>query len=344
MARILNLNEHGEAVSKALARCFQSAYVNFLIGSGASYPAVPTAGAIEEEIADLFKENRNEEANLRLYEFLASIQAPMNKLIEGEADDTNATILEQYSNYLGIIETILSEGRSNILPKKATIFTTNYDLFFEAASASYAALSLNDGFTRAPRLDSRFEYSSRTFFNTTFNTGNLYDYKVEIPSINLIKLHGSVGWKKDNDHVLFNLEKRDLLRAAANSDEIRTFIERYAVVLPQTTKFSTTVMERNYYELLRIYANELDRENALLVAFGFSFGDEHIFDITKRALKNPTLKLVAFAFNEADRDSFTAKFDGHNNVDIVAPPPGEQIDFQRFNDIIGASVPKKEPA
>lgn len=250
----------------------------------------------------------------------------------------------RYVSYLGIIETILSEGRPNILPKKATIFTTNYDLFFEAASASYAALNLNDGFTRAPRLDGRFEYSSRTFFNTTFNTGNLYDYKVEIPCINLIKLHGSVAWKKDGDHVLFSLEKRGLLPADGAADDMKAFIEKYAVVLPQTAKFGTTVMERNYYELLRIYQNELDRENSLLVAFGFSFGDEHIFDITKRALKNPTLKLVAFAFNEADRDSFTAKFDGHNNVDIVAPPPDEQIDFQRFNTIIRAFLPKKEPA
>src|SRR5215510_9786154 len=101
-------------------------------------------------------------------------------------------------------------------------------------------------------------------------------------------------------------------------------------------------MERNYYELLRIYAYELDRLNALLVTFGFSFGDEHIFDITKRGLKNPTLKLVAFAFNEADRDSFAAKFDGHNNVDIVAAPPGEQIEFQRFNSIIRGFLPKKD--
>lgn len=344
MARITNVNEHGEAVSKALARCFQSGYVNFLIGSGASYPAVPTAGNIEQEIADLFKENREEEGNLKLYEFLTSIQVPMNKLLDAEADDNNARTLEQYINYLGIIETVLSEGRSNILPKMASIFTTNYDLFFEAASARYSSLNLNDGFTRAPRLDGRFEYSSRTFFNTTFNTGNLYEYKVEIPCINLIKLHGSVAWKKDGDHVLFSLEKKDLLPAAGNPDEIRAFIEGYAVVLPQTAKFRTTMMERNYYDLLRIYANELDRENALLVAFGFSFGDEHIFDITERALKNPTLKLIAFAFNESDRDAFARKFDAHNNVEVVAPAVGEQIDFQRFNNIIGARVPMKGTA
>jgi hypothetical protein len=53
---------------------------------------------------------------------------------------------------------------------------------------------------------------------------------------------------------------------------------------------------------------------------------------------------VAFAFSEADRDSFTAKFDGQNNVDIIAPEPGEQIDFQRFNATIRAFLPVKEHA
>lgn len=149
-----------------------------------------------------------------------------------------------------------------------------------------------------------------------------------------------MSWMKEGDDILFSVKVRDLLPAIKTPDDVKAFIESYAVVLPQTTKFRTTLMERNYYELLRIYANELDRENALLVTFGFSFGDDHIFDITRKALKNPTLKLVAFAFNEADRDSFTIKFEGHNNVEIVAPPAGEQIDFQRFNATIAACLPK----
>jgi len=342
MARIVELDMPDDGIRKTLTRSFQSAYVSFLIGSGASQPAIPTAGRIEQEIADLFEAGRDEEARLRMYEFLASLQEPMNKLIEEEDDDLNNRALENYRRYLGIVETILSERRTDILPKQATIFTTNYDLFIEKASASHSALKLNDGFTRLPRLDSRMEYSSRTFFNATYNTGNLYDYKVEVPSINLVKLHGSISWKKEGDDILFSVKKRDLLPAVRTPDDVRAFNESYAVVLPQTTKFRTTLMERNYYELLRIYANELDRENALLVAFGFSFGDDHIFDITRKALKNPTLKLVVFAFNEADRDTFAVKFEGHNNVDIVAPPVGEQIDFQRFNATLASCLPKAE--
>lgn len=340
MARIKELDSPNNDIGSSLARSFQSARVNFLIGSGASCLAIPIVGNLEQEIADLFNGGLEEEARSRMYDFLASIQEPTNKLIQGIDDPQNNSTLEQYRNCLGVIEIMLRERRTDLLPKQATIFTTNYDLFIEQASAAFSTLNLNDGFIRVPRLDKRVEYSSRMFFTQTYNIGNVYDYEVEIPSINFVKLHGSVSWTKDGDDVLCQIRNRDLLPAGSPRADIRDFVESYAVVLPQTTKFRTTLMERTYYELLRIYANELDKANTLLITFGFSFGDSHILDMTKKALKNPTLKLVAFAFNAADRDAFAAKFDSNNNVDIVAPPAGEEIDFQRFNDLLRGVLPR----
>ena len=111
------------------------------------------------------------------------------------------------------------------------------------------------------------------------------------------------------------------------------------MVLPETRKFHTTLMDGTYYELLRIYANELDREGTLLVAFGFSFGDKHILDITKRALRNPTLKLVVFAFEDTDREAFLKMFEDYNNVDIIAPGTLLRIDFARFNGVLRSILP-----
>src|SRR5690242_19589743 len=122
---------------------------------------------------------------------------------------------------------------------------------------------------------------------TTSSTANLYNYRVDIPCINLMKLHGSLSWKKDGDGILFSVENKPLLPAGKTAVEARSFIDDYAVVLPQAKKFHTTLMDSTYYELLRIYANELDREGTLLVSFGFSYGDSRILGITKRALKNP---------------------------------------------------------
>ena len=338
MAIILNLEKDSDRIRETLKRSFQSAHINFLIGSGASLPAIPVAGNLEQEIANLAEAGQEEKARLKLYDFLANIQKPMKKLIKGRSNMDNEKTLKYYENYLGVMETILTERRTNLLPKQATVFTTNYDLFIEKASVSHPVLRLNDGFSRVPSLDSRMEYSSRNFFSTTYNAGNVYDYRVEIPCVNLIKLHGSLSWKKDRNDILFDIVPHSLLGRQKTDLKIQTFIDRYAVVLPQTTKFRTTLMDRTYYELLRIYANELDKENVLLVSFGFSFSDEHIYEITKRSLKNPTLKLLVFVFNH--ENEFEERFEGYNNVHIIVPQEDQEIDFDKFNQTLRNSLPK----
>ena len=339
MAQIHNLHEAGEDIRKALARSFQSGHVNFLLGSGASAPAIPVAGQVEQQIANLFEAGNDAEARQRMYEFLAAIQQPTNRLIDDNPNAEDAQTLAHYSSYLSIVETILSERRTTLLPKQATVFTTNYDLFIEKASVNYPSLKLNDGFSRVPSLDNRMEYSSRNFFTTIYNTGNLYNYKVEIPGINLVKLHGSLSWQKEGEEIVFRVATRTLLNPGHTPEDIEQFIDAYAVVLPQTAKFRTTLMERTYYELLRIYANELDRENTLLVAFGFSFGDDHIRDITIRALKNPTLRLIVFAHGPERTDAFAQTFAGYNNVEIIAPADGAQIGFEEFTETLLALLP-----
>ena len=67
-------------------------------------------------------------------------------------------------------------------------------------------------------------------------------------------------------------------------------------------------MDYHFYELMRIYANALEKENAILFVAGFSFADEHIASITKRAAdRNPTLQIVIFAFSNDEEDSFKTK-------------------------------------
>jgi hypothetical protein len=77
-----------------------------------------------------------------------------------------------------------------------------------------------------------------------------------------------------------------------------------------------------------------------LIAFGFSFGDEHILAITRRALKNPTLRLLVFAHDEPARDSFLKLFEGHHNVEIISPAAGGTIAFGDFNAALGSFLPK----
>jgi len=326
--------------SKSLARSFQSGRINFLIGSGASLPAIPIAGAIEQEIALLYKAGDAIEARKRLYNFLHGIHEPTNKLIAEASDAAIDQTVANFRSYLGNIDRILSSRRTALLPKQATIFSTNYDLFVEKASIALPTLTLNDGFSRVPSLDNRMRFSPRNFFNSVYNTGNVYNYRVEIPSVNLIKLHGSLSWARDKEELLYRVASRVLLTSTSEDSDVQAFLDDHSIILPQVTKFQTTVIESNYYELLRIYANELDRENALLVAFGFSFGDEHILAITRRALKNPTLRLLVFAYNESARDGYLHLFEGHHNVEVIAPSSGGTITFNDFNAALGSFLPK----
>ncbi len=340
MARIVDFESSLKEICKALARAFQSGNVNVLLGSGASAPAIAPGGTIEREVAALLQSGKEDEGRRHLYDFLAAVQAPTNKLILDEADENNAAVLKNYKDLLATLERILAERRTTLLPKQATIFTTNYDLFIEKACVSVASLKLNDGFARVPSLNNRMEFSSRAFFDATYNTGNLYNYRVEIPCVNLIKLHGSLSWLKDGEAIIFRVAKKDMLAEPKHADQVKKWLEDHAVVLPQAQKFHTTLMDRTYYELLRIFANALDRENTLLLAFGFSFADEHILDITKRALRNPTLRLTVIAFDGAAKTDYATRFEAFNNVEIVAASNGKQLTFEAFNDLLRSVLPK----
>ena len=229
---------------------------------------------------------------------------------------------------------MVSERKSTLLPKQATIFTTNYDLFIEKAAARCPILRLNDGFGTASNFDRSLQFSSRNFFNVTYNTSNLYDYQVEIPSANLIKLHGSLSWHKAGDDIVFRVAPKAPPPAPASRAQQEAFIKEFSVILPRTAKFRETLIDSTYYDLLRIYNNELDRANCLLMTFGFSFSDEHILGITKRALKNPTLRLVVFAYDGAAANQYLQRFQEHNNVQAIAPPDGEAIQFSDFNKLL----------
>ena len=83
---------------------------------------------------------------------------------------------------------------------------------------------------------------------------------------------------------------------------------------------------------MRIYSNALERENSVLFVMGFSFADEHLAQLTKRAAAtNPTLQVIIFAFSDNDKDKYLRNLGitgkgGNNNIAIITP-----TDFKREN-------------
>lgn len=101
------------------------------------------------------------------------------------------------------------------------------------------------------------------------------------------------------------------------------------------SKFEETVLERCYYDLLRIYANELDRNNALLLVSGFSFRDEHIRDLTLRAAKSNPRLLLLIACHRGDK---AAEFEGYfgdcKNVFYLVPEDGKELGIAELAEVV----------
>lgn len=323
-----------EGVALVLERHIQSAHLNFLFGSGASSPAIELAGTVEQEIDKCLARSQYDEANQQALEFIEDLEYQHQFLPDDytEGDDTDIT-LQNYVRFMQSIDRILFERKNILLPRQANIFTTNYDEFFEVAASKLPSLLLNDGFNRRVGGDG-FQYGPEAFFDRVYRSGTVYRHQSEVPSVNLIKLHGSVSWKRDEDQrIVFGSAETHQLTVVEkdNPPVVASALAKRAVILPNMRKFESTLLDRIYFDLLRLYSNALEIENSLLFVFGFSFADQHILDITRRALRNPTAKVVLFAYSSADVVDFEAKFSAHRNVLIIHPGEGSSIDFSALN-------------
>lgn len=323
-------------------KSIQSANINFIIGSGCSYPYLKPLGDIEKQIMDKIEKKQFEEADRQLLTFLSPFVDFMNTINDKRYNSDFSSTLKNYNNFISNIAKILFQRKNNLLHKQASVFTTNYDLFFELAYQDYSGnFILNDGFRRRPSIGNDVVFSISEYFNTVYNIGNMYNYQVEIPSINLIKLHGSLNWGINGNTIINStdyIEMAKKLIKSTNSNEVNDFINLFTLVLPKKDKFRETLINQTYYDLLRIFANELDKENTILISEGFSFFDEHIFEIVKRSLRNPTLKLIIFCYSKDDKEILSNKFNGNNNVEIIFSST-EFIKFEHFNNILFDILP-----
>lgn len=328
-------------VSKLLEPYIQSGALNFLFGSGASFPAIATAGNIEAEIdADLLL-GLEEDADKKSFAFLEAINAINREFLAGAPGADAIAVRERYQRFAGILDSILFARKSQLLARQAVVFTTNYDLFFEDAVTAVPGVVLNDGFDRSAPLAAP-AFAPERYFDRIYRSSSPLGRSTEVPTINLVKLHGSLSWLRQADEVV--ARAGPVAAPAAGAIDVEAsrsaYLKDHVLILPNVRKFHSTLMERVYYDLLRLFARCLEVDNAVLLAFGFSFVDKHILDLTRRSLRNPTAQLIVVAFDSAAAESFETMFASHRNVTIVAPAAGATIDFTRLNDILEAIVPE----
>lgn len=334
----------------------QDSNINFLFGSGMSMPYLGTLGSIEELLTSLEKDSMDEknkkiiEASIYNEFFKKSIEKNINIF----ADDIESNkVLDYYKEFCSSINKLLLLRKNSLLGKQINIFTTNYDVFLEK-SLEEKEFEYNDGFNGKfkPR------YSISNFKKSIFKKSLYYENNSEIPIFNILKLHGSLTWNKVDEKTVVCDTTLKLLEDVKNVegsfldvnnnskiDELKTkigdisgylhvneFLEKYKKIMfvnPTKEKFEDTLMNQMYYDLLRIYSNELEKENTILFVMGFSFADEHIRDLTLRVVNsNPTLLIIIFAYSKSSGDAIKEKLDGKTNNEniIIFVPPRDEHD------------------
>ena len=341
--------------------------VNFLVGSGASAPAYKTLslGDDKPSLEDLLSSNDIDDNSKKVlyYFYFRDWILPMTNIIKSITDDEKK-VIENYNCFLRKLIYFL-QNESNEKPKRINIFTTNYDLMFEKTFQNLLNEKVNCYFN-----DDSVGFISKTLNAQNFNlsisrTGYLDSYKNEVPTINLIKIHGSISWEKrsndiigvnydcdlatllisnldgvnfidtivssieNNDYTQFNKNLLDLYQL--NKEDLNSFYIEYqklSIINPNKWKFHETVFEQHYYQQLRNFSYEMEKENTILIVFGFSFADEHVKEVFERALVNPTLKVYVICHKEEVRETLKTKFKNNKNIEYLP-------DFKDNKNILG---------
>ncbi|USX06852.1 SIR2 family protein [Paraburkholderia fungorum] len=317
-----------------------------------------------EELATKF-ERENDRRLIPLFmHYYANCILPAERLsLDGAmATDSGATVIKNYRTFL--MTTLEMVKRRKALDRRCNVFTTNYDGCFPLVADALIRegqidFVLNDG---ARGFTQRI-LQARNFGAYLCQAGVFGRYQSSIPQINLIHLHGSVYWSKLGAaiQVGYDLSARETLldgeatamlqpfsaalnnRAFTHADlpetgftdeAMKAFWTKYKempIVNPTKWKFHETVYEEHYYQMLRLLSYELEKPNAVLITFGFSFSDEHILNLVMRSLSNPGLQVFVCCFNKSGHTAMEGKFKGYRNVQCVVLDEGV-MDFTSFNE------------
>jgi len=292
-----------------LRRQFQSSNINVLLGAGFSIDVLGLLGGYETKMYDAELFGTDDDVVSLKQEFFRGSILPLtnsSKVKSGEADR---------KAFLALIAGIVKNRQSAILHKIINVFTTNYDLLIEAALEK-KHIDYVDGF--AGKL--RPTFSTANYGMILSRQTSISSMTSEVVTFNLYKVHGSLNWKCDKGAVVCQ-DHVAAINGVNAMLETNGFSQKYnelAIINPTKEKLNTTVLNANYYDQLRMFCNELEKSNTILLSFGFSFNDEHIRQMTERSLKgNPTLALIIFSFNSVATEQYEKFFESYQNVSVI---------------------------
>ena len=357
-----------------LKNFIQSSHINFLYGSGVSRPYLATLGNIEKWLTAL-AENASDEPykeviEASLYKAYCDGVILKNQYLSLAFDEKLLETKSAYAEFFSICNELMNKRNSQLLNKQINLFTTNIDLLAEE-TLSKSGIELNDGF----RGTIKPVYNESNFQISLSKSSLQFHKQSEVPMFNLIKIHGAVNWREHDGVIIsdtlllwkieqalekisknYFVELQNADKKDKTFDEVKTEADDIALMLPDDAykdffaayneivminptkeKFKTSVLDYYFYELMRIYSNALERENSILFVMGFSFADEHIAQITKRAADtNPTLQVIVFAYSEKDEEGYKKNLQiehgcSNNNILILTPTKFKELNNEKYS-------------
>lgn len=219
-----------------------------------------------------------------------------DSILQSEAGIANATHVERENAFNVLVNFLMSFASRTGTRDRLSIFTTNYDRLLETG-AEIAGIHLIDRFvgTIAPIFR-----SSRLDIDLHYNPPGIRGEPRFVEGVaRFAKLHGSVDWVQAHSEI-----KRIGLPFGASS--IAPFLNapgmagataNAVMIYPNSAKDRETA-HYPYVELFRDFASAACRPNSTLVAYGYSFGDEHINRIIEDMLTIPSTHLVVISYDD----------------------------------------------
>ena len=275
--------------------------LNFLIGSGTSVPAIPLMSFFKGE--DISDEKANNSLSDKVKDVSKKVLEDISKASE---EEIIKAVLKRYSEFIKVILQLLYHANSRQVTKNINIFTTNYDLFIEKSLdelMKYESFVFNDGSNG---------YFNRILDSANYNKSVAYrglndNYLNELPTLSLIKPHGSMNWERDQ-------EGNILIR--------QSVVENPVVVKPTGIEGQETFLNNHFHDMLRVFQLELDKPQSILIVIGFSFQDKNIAKMLNRSLKNPELNVFIFCYFESDKQTILTNLglsDCPRNLNVITP-------------------------
>ena len=181
--------------------------------------------------------------------------------------------------------------------ERTHIFTTNYDRLIERG-CDLLGLRVVDRFvgSLAPVF-----HSSRLGIDLHYNPPGIRGEPRYLEGVvRLTKLHGSVDWRGvAGQSGLLEIQRCGLpFGAPDDHPDVSAEPAEQLLVYPNAAKDVET-LEYPYAELFRDFAAAVCRPNAVVVTYGYGFGDDHVNRVLRDMLSIPSTHLVIISYDDA---------------------------------------------